>query len=1230
MRLFIILGGVLIACLLALWVGPRFVDWTNYRSAFETETSRLLGQPVEVRGAVSARLLPFPSIAFNDVVVGDAGDPILTLSAFRMDAELAPFLSGEVRIFNTELDRPNLSLDIDKAGQVRWPVAASQLPANLPVVFEKVRIAGGSVRLTDQRVDRRVQLSDIDADLSARSLLGPISGAGTLRLDGRPLRVSLSTGVAPGDGTLPLRVTAESDAPSLSVSLSGTASRVLGKPMLDGTVTFRTPLAVRKDKGAGQGGNGSASTPPIQMQAGFTLSPQLVALSDLRASVGAAEAPYLVTGAASLNFGPIPHFDIDLSGQEIDLDRLAPAETASGAAPSLPERIAGIREALARLPASPLPGRLRLSLPIVTIGDTSIREVSFAGSPSQEGWSIDKLSGEFPGRTLVEASGLADLSAKPGFRGSLLVAARQPASFFGWAGLGGIPALAQLDQAGLQAKVNLSASDQSLDDLELNLGGQTLRGAIDRTVRPEGITTDVELRGGAVDLEPLLALARLRPQPAGGVPERIEVQWAAGPMRYAGVVADHVEADMALSGDTLDIGSFDADGLAGADLHVEGTVANLSNAPVPDLSLDVSADEPARFLAFLRSRLPESPLLQVADAPAASLGPLALSGTVSPTAVAGRTDLVADLTGTAGGTELTVRLALENGLAAAWKDGRFGLEMGLRNEKPVELLGQLGISALDLGAPGPLSVRLTTSGNPGEGAAVSLSGEAPGSRVALEGTAALSPAGLRSLDGRLTLNSDDAALWLTTLGIAAGQGLDALPLEAGAQLRWFGGDWVLSDVRGQVGGQPVEGQLSAAGGSDMIGRLKLDRLSLGWLQTILTGIVPEGEGVGARAFAAPLLPQRPLRLSLEAGALDGAPIGMTEISAQLNSSATELSVPTFSAKISEGRLEGRGRFSNVGGLVGTEWTLDVEGRPVRLGEGENAVLSGILGGRLNFKAGGQSFNALRLSADGTGEATLTDARISAIAPNLIGSVLEEAGKPGFSATSDAVTRLVDTAQRGQSLIAGSITTSLRLANGALQIGPIRLDASGEVLSGEARIGLADRALSGRFELALPKPEEEDVVDAPDPALIYDLSGTLAVPHRALGVEPLTSYLASRAYQLEQARVRTLEEALRETVRLRRETRFYEAREKTRQTLRDARIKAEEDARRAETERRDREAAAAERRRAEEAAARPQPAPPRSAPAPAELDLEAPPVAVPPPQPSEGFRNLPGVEPLQRF
>ena len=74
--------------LFAALIAPYFIDWSSYRTAFEAEASRIIGQPVKVRGDADARLLPFPSVTFSDVVVGDEAEPAMTISRFSMDAEL--------------------------------------------------------------------------------------------------------------------------------------------------------------------------------------------------------------------------------------------------------------------------------------------------------------------------------------------------------------------------------------------------------------------------------------------------------------------------------------------------------------------------------------------------------------------------------------------------------------------------------------------------------------------------------------------------------------------------------------------------------------------------------------------------------------------------------------------------------------------------------------------------------------------------------------------------------------------------------------------------------------------------------------------------------------------------------------------------------------------------------------------------------------------------------------
>ena len=48
MRLFIAIGGLVVALLIAALVAPLFIDWTSWRTSFEAEASRLIGQKVEV------------------------------------------------------------------------------------------------------------------------------------------------------------------------------------------------------------------------------------------------------------------------------------------------------------------------------------------------------------------------------------------------------------------------------------------------------------------------------------------------------------------------------------------------------------------------------------------------------------------------------------------------------------------------------------------------------------------------------------------------------------------------------------------------------------------------------------------------------------------------------------------------------------------------------------------------------------------------------------------------------------------------------------------------------------------------------------------------------------------------------------------------------------------------------------------------------------------------------
>ncbi|WP_182085236.1 AsmA-like C-terminal region-containing protein [Aureimonas sp. ME7] len=1250
MKLFIALGSLLILALVALLIGPRFVDWTSYRSSFEREASRILGQRVEVRGQASARLLPFPSLSFTDVVVGDdPADPVLQIGGFRMDAELAPYLSGEIRIFHMRLDGPALSVPVGADGSIRWPIGAGSAPPSETVVLERIEIAGGSALFLDRRSGRSLALSRIDGNLSAQSLRGPFNGTATLEANGEPLAASLTTGTGAGEGKLAFRLTLDSQRIDARASLDAIASSLPGEPLVEGALSVLSPIdpAAKPDQAR------TSILPPLRLATKLTVTPSSVAAADLRAEVGGRDTPYVATGSALIDVGSIPRFDLALEGQAIDVDEVAPPQPTEASGPSLADRIEAVRLALERLPSPRMPGRVRLALPLVTFGDTPVRNVSLAGSPAGDGWSLQSLSAELPGRTLVEASGVVRTDEAPGFRGSLLVAVRQPAAFLGWAGGAADPALAALPRAGFSAKVALSASDQSFEDLEVDLGGQTLAGSIRRTVRPEGRASAVDLRGDAVDLGPVMALARMVAARGAQAEanERFDVQFSTGPARFGDFSADGIDMDFSLDRNLVDLAGFDARNFAGADIHAEGTLADPFGFPRPDLSLEVSAEAPEQLASFLRRRLPQSPLAEALEARARAMGPLSLSGTAVSTG-ANRADLTLDLTGQAAGTDLALRLALQNGLEAATANGRFGLDLTLAQNDATVLLEQFGLSTLPVGEEEPLSAVLSASGVPNEPIAVSAKLRSTDAELSAEGTATLGGQGVESADLDLALRGGDLSPWLTRLAVAAGQPADGLPAELSGRLSWRGASWSLGGVTGLVAGSRLGADLHAEAGAPVSGTLDLADLSLDWLATVVTGTDASGAiDAAAAPFAATLLPSRAYRVSLAAERATGLGLTLSNLRAAVDGEGPRLSASSLSATLPDGAsLGASGELRNVSGFLSTELDLALREQPIPAG---NGVLQGQLSATANLRGGGQSFDALLGSLDGTGRVTLANGALEGLRADLLPPVLETAAQEGFEPTPEAVLGLVRELSAGARLPLETTSADVSIGAGTLRLAPVAVSLPGAELRAAAAFDLRRGDVASELTLALTPPADEAIADQV-PAIGERIAGPWRAPERVASVEALTGYLSALAYRREQERIEALQDDLRETVRLRREARVYRERERVRAALRDDRLAREAETRaeaeRAERQRleeeeaRRRQAAEAERaaRAAEQARERDEaarraaaqaaasapatpPPTPRSDPTPS---FEIGPIA--PERPASGFGGLPGVGDPNRF
>jgi uncharacterized protein involved in outer membrane biogenesis len=390
-RLFVLIGGLFVLALTAALVAPYFIDWTNYRADFEREAGHILGRQVTVRGDASARLLPFPSVTFSDVVVGATGnEPAMTVEAFSMDAELAPFMSGEFRIFDMRLVRPKVAVGVGTDGTIDWAMSPSSPIAAQKISLEKLTVTEGQVTIRHAASGRSHVLSEINMDASARSLLGPWRIEGTLRADGQQAALSVSTGAPADDGTMRLRVRANPALYPIVIEADGDVRMEKGAATYAGTFKVNAKEDVSQEL---RGSDGVAAksdrdvVPPNRLSGKFTFDDKKLSVDEFRFETGPLNDPYVADGRAFVELGAEPRFSITADGAQVRFDDSAAGQPGT-AGQTLDRRLADLREMLLDLPKPGIPGTVEVRLPAIVAGDTMIRDVRVSAEPEQNGWNV--------------------------------------------------------------------------------------------------------------------------------------------------------------------------------------------------------------------------------------------------------------------------------------------------------------------------------------------------------------------------------------------------------------------------------------------------------------------------------------------------------------------------------------------------------------------------------------------------------------------------------------------------------------------------------------------------------------------------------------------------------------------------------------------------------------------------------------------------------------------------
>lgn len=1182
-RLFVIFGGLFVLVLCAALVVPYFIDWTGYRGDFEREASAILGRKVTVKGDATARLLPFPSVTFSNVEVagGPEGQPAMTVETFSMDAELAPFLRGEVLIFDMRLVHPKAIINVAGDGTVDWTLRPSTPFNPGQIAIEKLSVTEGQIELRHAAGGRSHLVSEISSTISAKALTGPWRMDGTLRFDGLRTDVSASTGKVEPDGQMRLRLKADPGAYPLVIETDGNAGIVKGAAVYSGQFKIsgadKNSAELRGTDGEPVKISTGKPDPGFRLNGKFALDHQKLNVDAFRFETGPLDNPYTADGKASVDLGLKPHFAVEASGAQVQFDEAVGG--ASGSGFTLDQRIAAFEQTLQHMPKPTIPGTLEVRLPAVVAGDTTVRDVRLSAEPVEGGWSVKSLAATLPGRTTLEADGMLSVEDHFGFTGSLLLAVAQPSGFAAWLSKDVDEAIRRLPAAGFKAKVDLSENRQSFSDLELILGKARFSGSIDSS-QPDGARPSVLMRltGGEMDLDGLAAFASIfiSDKGANRFSDRdLDFQIKAGPVSAVGLRADTVDTALRLREGLLEIDRLSIGGLAGASISATGRVKDFPQSPTGKLNASVVAVDLKPLIDVAAEHYPDNAMLKGLASRAAAYPELFQDARIDLLTSAaengdGTTGLALSAQGKAGGSAFSASLS-GKGSADKLSEAPVSITFNARNDNATTLLALYGLPALPLGMLGHANTDVSAKGSIAGGLATNFNLTADDFRASFDGTVADTAQGATA-KGKVNLDAADIEPWLMTTGVGLPGMGTGTSMSLAADADFGNGLLVLSGLTGSIDKAALSGDINIDakdGLPHLAGALALDGLDLDPLAVSLFGdqsFAPPKGGWPTTPFSQKSTLPFNADLDLNTSALTVGPFATAHDAAfSLKLDHEGIHVSDLKAKLYGGDLTGLFELKN------TEGTGLFSGQMRLAGSDLSAVLPGAgIGGSGDLSAAlstsGKSVDAMIAALSGSGTAALKGLKVDGINPDGFAAIIAKA---------DAIGRDIDTAKTAEfapqiagegSFVAGDADVAFTVANGTVRAPPISLDNPGATLSADVAADLNTSTVTAKGTLTY-RPGDESLVGS-EPALNFSLAGPLGATVLQFDSGPLAQFLTQRALEKEQQRVEAMQAALLEKQRLRREVRYYAAlqmeRDKAAEELRrqeeEARQKAEAEAR----------------------------------------------------------------------
>jgi hypothetical protein len=1048
---------------------------------------------------------------------------MMEVARFAVTIELMPLVQGQIRVISMTLDDPIVRVAVDDAGQIDWTLrgeASRDLnPDN--VALSGVEVRNGRLLYTDARSNTAVELSEITANIEARSLAGPWRIDGGYTVNGAPSLFQVNTGVLTPEGAIRVKTDITPGQWPVAIAADGLVRLAETGPSYEGTYNLAQIVPAVDADGAGRG-----DATGWRSEGSFALTREKLVIDKALLSEGPPDRPSSLAGSMTLTLGEAARFFATIQARQLDLDR------SLGEGPKKPIEMATAADEFVKwlrgIPVPNIAGTVRFNVPAIVVGGAVIQDVSFSASPADHGWQVEGLRARLPGQATISADGQLSTGEAVGFGGKVELVVNQPATFAAWwrgksdAGTGRL--LAPFDLSG-NATVTLDTV--KVEDMTTRIGNATITGSFAWTKGDAAgarmLSTNLE--ADRLDFTQVRALAELlggrNLGNAGSLADSYAIKLAAGELRVEDLLMRDVTVDAGFAGGDLSVSSIKVGDIGGAQFTVtRGQIDDILGEPLGSLQAQLSAQQLTELARIVDRLAPDTAFAVWLRKAAPLLGASSMSVTVNSAMQDGAPNTRIDLSGKANATNFDARINLA-GVPAAWRQAEVTVAADVKSYDAAGLASQILLRRTGTALEGGASFRFEAAGVPETGLAAKFTGTIAGLALRAEGDIVVPADAAPRYAGTFGIDMPDVAPLLALFDMVLPAIGPGMPISVAGRATTDGLAADLEWQNGTIAGRQVGGRLRVEPGRDggvhlASGDIQIDRADLGWLAALGLGATPlptgDAEEPWPRApFGEPALDGITADIDIAAERLFVGE-GLQILNSQLHLAASRdrLDLDVKSGNALGGEVAGGFSVRNVGGnasLTGNFSLLDGALDTIVWQRAGRSVGTGTLDVSANFEATGRSPAGMIASLTGGGTLAINDGEARYLNPKAGVLVIRDSDL-GQEFTEDALRDLLGSYIDNGSLRFTQVEAPFAIAAGTVRFQNIVLDALETKATGSAAIDLNTMAIDSDWTLTLDAGDDRFGGDLP-PQVGIVFRGPVATPERILDVLQFNSYLNIR-------------------------------------------------------------------------------------------------------------------------